>query len=605
MRWTWISCLLTCLLIAGGGCGGRTDNPAAGAPLPDTANPIATRASSHVAVEIPGADYWSAAPGGITEEGTALRLHSTGIFMSFAIYRHQLGVGEGFVGLGVDVSDLEEEFWVGLADYANGESWKFFGPYNKDNPPPYPVFGGGNPLQGFASADRYVYWAILVAEPHSVLVGRTYLLKSLPPLLERPPRGDYLVAPPDCSDPDLLLLPEMDDFSVQGAPLIAYTRYDAGEPHLALAYYNGGEWNHKVLLPERHLLQPRLLRDSFDLRVLAFDPDNYKVVDLPLSLWLEPRTVSELPGYATAPVTEIVADCRRAGALPEPQDEILAGVVYSSDLASVFQLLRWTSADGWDTVRTPVEFLDRITGAALAFNPQSGEPLALVSHGEYAVVDEQLTIDTALWQTVRVDGLWSEADSDVVIADTDQAPLGLSLGYGADGAPQLVAVAARDFSINEPIRFSASLLFDVVVGERRSQAWSFSRAFSSTLRINPIIPPLPPEEAELVLKLAPYAAWSRPAALIHSQLTGTVVYNITSGAPSGGGLESATEYLADDGAGYQPSAYYTGADGTGFSFGDPSLGGGCAYIAAPELDYTDVLHGQFPARNDLRYWCPE
>lgn len=606
MRLMPVICALSCTLLAAGGCGGG----AAGGSGPEGshargADPLAAHAASYVAAVIDGSNYWSAAPGGITVEDTALRLHSSGIFMSFAIYRRQLEPGAQFVGLGLEVADIEDEFWVGLSDYGGSDSWQFFGPFDKDNPPPSPLVGGVVPLEGYADENGFVYWAAVVAEPHSVLIERSIFIQALPALLERPPRGDYVVDPVPASDPDLLLLPEISDLSVAGAPLIAYTSYDGGEPHLVLAYYNSGEWQRKVMLPERHLIQPRLLRDTNDVRVLAFDPDEYKVVDLPLSVWLDPKMVIELPGYATAPVTDIVADCRRAGALPEPADEILAGVVYSSDIASVFQLLRWTSQDGWDTVGPPTEFLERITGAALAINQQSGNALALVSHGEYGAADNQLTIDTALWQTVRVDGLWSEAGSDVVIDETNQAPLGLSLGYDADGAPQLVAVAARDFSINEPIRYSSSLLFDVVVGARDGGGWDFARAFTSTLRIVPITPPLPPEEVELTLKLAPFSTWSRPNQLIHSQLTGTVVFEIRSGAPQGGSLASATEYLIDSGAGYEPSAYYSGRNGTAFSFGDPNVGGGCAYIAAPELDYTDVLRGQFPARNDLRYWSPD
>lgn len=548
-----------------------------------------------------GSAYLMSSDQGVSTDGTTAVLDASELDLAYVVYGVQLPAGHELQGIDVTLDQPDTEFWLAYSDYGVTNRWELHGPYDAESPVPLKMAMTLDTAPNYVNGSGYTYWAVIVGRPHSVHVVSSTVHTSAPPILEKPPAGDYTADSASSLYPDLVLVPEDGWLGEAGAPLIAYTSFNDTAPELYLAYYNGGDWQTKHIDTEHNLLQPHVLLTADGIRLIAQVPLTGDFYDYLLDNQLEVTNTATFPGKTGTPLFISAADVHNFGDAEAPFEEILVAAAYSGDSHSELWLMSWTKAGGWESAHDPLTFDDRITGATMAFNPVTGNPMAIIAHG---ILDTSSTllIDTSLQVAKREDAVWSLSDEDVVVGTTNQAPMGLDLGFMEDGTPQLVAVAARDFTF---LTFSASLYFDVTVGKPDGDSWTFERAFTSSVDAQPIIPPLPPTEVDVTLSIAPMASWARPNGLIHFLVNGDAIVDIGTQQPTGGTIDSETQYRSKPTVAWTVDDYYTGSSGIQFCFGDYHVGGGCAYIKASALDFNDIMGGNFVLQNELRYWSPD
>lgn len=107
-----------------------------------------------------------ASGGDVTALGSELRLQPSGGAYAWARYSAGLPHGHLPVGLHLDVTDLEGEYWVALSDYGEADAWEWHGPYTASiNIAPWRNSGR------YLSPSGNLHWVVAVASGGNLLLA--------------------------------------------------------------------------------------------------------------------------------------------------------------------------------------------------------------------------------------------------------------------------------------------------------------------------------------------------------------------------------------------------------------------------------------------------
>ncbi len=162
--------LLLVLLAALTACGGSVvtasmqGGPATGPPLELGPLPDLPHVAS-ASYEVTGAAC-DASGGDVTILGSELRLQAGSGECAWARYSAGLPDGHLPVGLHVDVTDLDDEYWVALSDYGAANAWEWHGPYTESvNVAPW-----RNSMR-YLSPGGNLHWVVAVGPDSSLLLA--------------------------------------------------------------------------------------------------------------------------------------------------------------------------------------------------------------------------------------------------------------------------------------------------------------------------------------------------------------------------------------------------------------------------------------------------
>lgn len=405
------------------------------------------------------------------------------------------------------------------------------------------------------------------------------------------PSGEYIVDAGLGNSPWLELMPEIPDVSDAGAPVMAYIATDAGLTFqkLTVAHYQGGSWVTKPIQENRNFAFPALFWTGSEFALIAYDAADAKVVDIRLDSDLNitgQQDVQALPGET---LTQLDADMSAGGAIGVAGGWSNGSVYFSETIGGNYN----TSADLHGT--------DTIAGITCGYEPGTENAWLYFSHGTITT-GETLLLDFDLSGGPR-SGSWDIAP----VGTAPNSPTQLDLCFDGAGNPRLALVIAQDFMVPIPGNpFTATLLYHAYTADFDGADWSFVKQYNSTFSFQI---QFPPTTLPITIKAVPEVRWSRPDAIEHTIYSGTVELDLATMLPTAGSLAVSMSYLTDGGGGgFVPlPGYFTGTQGTGFSWQLSGTTHGAAYVRSPEaIDGSQILSGEFAEANALVYWqAPE
>jgi hypothetical protein len=480
----------------------------------------------------------------------------------------------------VDVSNVTGEYWVGFSDYAVNGAWEWHGPYTASATPAFKYA-----WQCYLSPARNLYWVVVAPAGSKLQLNFSTVDYDMAPL-SVPPAGEQGVDLADCQNPSLVLLPPSTDVD-DGAPLIAYTQHaDAAHPKLYFAYYSGGHWQLLPIMPENDYLMPLMRFDSEPGVIVVYNVTAAQLQCLRFDLGLNITAVEPIMDTPVGPpFFNASLDYDGAGEL---------GVAHAySDDAGGKLFFSWNDGSGWQT-SAALHDDDSVGGVSFRYDPAAGQDWLLYTHGTMTRTESTLIIDFSLES-----GRGGQASWTFTPVNYSDSPLGVHLQFMPSGTPQVLINAARDFHIDFPVSYTASVLVDILVGAYSGSSWDLSnRIYTSTLTPSLSWP-------HLVMDIAAggEVAWARKDELIFSEYSGQILYNLQLGQVDGGSITPVLHYRTQgsDDYGTDVEQYFTGSTGRAFSWVEGAHHA-CAYVLAETLDAATVFSGELRPPNDLRYW---
>lgn len=406
------------------------------------------------------------------------------------------------------------------------------------------------------------------------------------------PGGNTIADNAQCQDPSLVLMPAIPGVSEPGAPVIVYTTLGGGGVSpLMLSYFGEAGWVNEEIGGGGNFSMPQ----AFWIPGAGGSPGEGVVIANAIGgAGLTERrydgqwqfSQSHEIGAGTGVFSRLACD-REAST-----GRVGVAHAYTSGGGSIV----YSSSDGsgaWDT--QAVYDGESIAGLAFRFDPAGGDPWLVFTHGTSTVSTGLITLDYSMEQARLHGGTWNTTP--IPYPDSPQL---VDLAFRADGTPQLVCTAAREFKV-PLLNWTVSLLYDVATFEYNGSGWSFQTAFESAMNVS-----LQPPKLELALDLASDASWAKPDELVFTQSTGSISFDITTYIPDDGGLANGVQYLTrQTGAFYSPSGYYTGDPGRAYSWAvNAQVEPVCAYVRSATITALDVLNGNFAAAGELAFWQP-
>ena len=540
--------------------------------------------------DIDGVDYLAAGPG-LTEADPAVQLDAAGIPCSWALYGFAVTDGWVLNSLAVDAENVIGDYYIGISDYGVAGTWEFHGPYTGDAT----VSIDGDPGR-YVSGSGNFHWVVLsTADGILDLVSSTVDYTGMGmPLFRVPPAGMQTAAPSPAADPSLVIMDEVPGSSEAGAPVVFYTAEDEGQANSFLSWYNGNAWESRVLDNTKRYTHARGYRDSEGNKVIAYyhgsgDPGDESILTRIFAddQWNVTGTEIVSGPYDKEPVLMRLDYC-------EATDTVAVMCSYNAETA---EAAVYTVGPDWSAQATDLSFTDyNIVGVDVAFSPDGTTGMAIYSFGTYDD-SETIILDYYLKYATYSDHSWTFSPSQVTDYE-DHEPLSLDVHYTDAGDCELVMVAARDLTISL-IGLTATIYYDIALGEFDGSDWSFEDTFTSSINIDLW-------NSELDVDLGADCSWAAPDAMFYANVDGTVEYTLSpSFALTGGALSNNTNYLVDDGTGYDDDSYFTGDPGITFSWAAGPDGPACAYLNVEEADINDLLNGGLEGiEADIVYWSP-
>lgn len=401
------------------------------------------------------------------------------------------------------------------------------------------------------------------------------------------PSGEYIVDAGLGTAPWLELMPEITDVSDAGAPVIAYIATDAAVTFqkLTVAHYQGGSWLTVPIQDSRNFTNPALFWMGSEFALLAYDTADAKVVDIRLDPDLNvvsQQDVQALPGQT---LTMLDADQSAGGAIGVAGAWSDGSVFFSEDTGSGYN----SSA--------ALHSGDTIAGITCGYEPGSENAWLFYTHGT-------ITTGSTLQLDFDLDGGPRSGSWDIAtIANAPASPTQLDLTFSAGGSPRLAAIIGEDYTVPIPGNpFTATLLYHAYTADFDGAAWTFTRQYEGKLVIHLGFPPSP---LPVDIFAAPEIHWSNPNAIDFTIYSGGVEIDLATMLPTSGSLVVGNSYMSDSGGGsFSPVlGYFTGTQGTGFSWQEDFATHGCSYVRSPDtVDGTQILSGGIAEANALVYW---
>lgn len=531
--------------------------------------------------------------GSVTDDPPVAIVDAAATPCSWTRYVYGMPEGGELRFIGVEVEEVAGDYWVGLSDYGGTARWEWHGPYTASSL----VFPAGQPAD-YLSPSGNLYWVVLASGGSSLrMVSSTVSGDWLEPepVRRMPPPGQHLAAPGPAAHPSLVLMPEIEGVSEEGAPVIFYTGGEGDEANTCLAFYDGDDWQQRPLAPEGTLLIHPIARWTTQGGVIAA----YNA-STSLGAYGKPGLVNVMrtePGWRVTEwqdiggpidyaLTQLAMDCDAAG----EDVSIVASYDTPFDQQGGFHMLTPQGTH----YSAPLELGDKVAAAATAFDPAGGPTLAMYSMG---TTDTDGTVLLDYMVTIqRFDDGWS---FDTEWLDRGE-PVGLDLGYSSAGDPQLLMICGHDVALQSPpeIDTEATLRFDVSIGTWNGLYWGYLDLLTGSATVDH-------ELHTIEVNIAADAAWTGPAALSCSTAAGIVEYTADDGfAITAGALAVATHFYTDTGEGFAESPYFSGDPGLQFDWEDSAGGPCCAYIGAETVEIEVLLDVYAHQTGDLLYWSP-
>jgi len=532
--------------------------------------------------------------GSVTDQPPAAVIDAAAAPCSWARYVYGMPEGGELRFIGIEVEEVLGGYWVGLSDYGGTARWEWHGPYTASSM----ITPNGEP-GNYLSATGNLYWVVLATTGNSLRVISSTVSGDWPDpeqVRRVPPPGQHLAAPGPAAHPSLVVMPQIEGVSEEGAPVIFYTAGEGEDANTCLAYYDGDEWVQRPAAPEGTRLTRGIARWTTQGGVIAA----YNA-STGLGAIGKPGTVNVLRTDSGWCITE-------AGYVGGPIDYALTQLAMDSDQSGDYVAITRSYDTSFgqkcgfnmltpmgEHFSSPLELGDMVAAAAAAFDPTGGPTLAMYSMG---TTDTDGTVLLDYMVTVqRFDDGWNH-DSEWLDRG---APVGLDLGYSSAGDPQLLMVCGHDVALESPpeIDTEATLRFDVSIGTWNGLYWSYLDLLTGTATVDYGM-------HEIEVDLAADAAWAGPAALSCSTAAGIVEYTADDGfAITAGDLAVTTHFYTDDGEGYGESAYFTGDAGLQHDWEEGPGGPCCAWIGADTIDIEVLLDVYAHQTGDLLYWSPD
>lgn len=522
---------------------------------------------------------------GTTEQDTSLLINSDGLDFSFGRYTFGLPLDATLLGLDINVEDVNSEYWVGLSGYGTTGGWEWHGPYT-DNA--QIIFDGS--FANYLSPNNNLYWVVATTQGHNVLlVNSTVDYTPWHIQFRLPPGGQHLAAPSPALSPSMVLMPQIDDWSDEGAPVIFYTAAVESNLYVFFAYYNGTMWKQRRLIDDgTPMSQPKAIWTGSGGTIFAYDYSagaggTGQLVKMDTD---ETWTVTS---------TEVIGDAEGKALthLKVDHDEVSGGflVLHAYSVDPIHEVyISYRQTDAWQTDQ-PTEFIgDRIAGADVAFDPAGDEPWAVFSSG---TIDESSTIILDFRLNM---GRFNGSDWNWTTLDNNE-PLTVDLGFQEDNTAQLVMISVRDWVLVFP-PMRTSILADISVGKDVGLGWQFTTLHTSEVDESDLLSGI------LGLDLGVDCSWASSSSLSFARADGYVSFDINPFRITNGTLVNHISYFVDGGGGYGSSNFFTGDPGIAFSWQLGAPGLMCAYIFADELDISQALGGSVDPSNDLVFWRP-
>ncbi len=175
---------------------------------------------------------------GTTEQDTSLLIESAGYEYSYGGYVFGLPLDATLLGLDLDVENVVDEYWVGLSGYGTTGGWEWQGPFTDDTRIDF-----DESFANYLSPNDNLYWVVLTTDENSLLlVDTTVDYEPWHIQFRIPPPGQQIAVPSPAGPPSMVLMPQIEEWSDAGAPVIFYSATVDTSPYIFMAYYNGTEW---------------------------------------------------------------------------------------------------------------------------------------------------------------------------------------------------------------------------------------------------------------------------------------------------------------------------------------------------------------------------
>lgn len=522
---------------------------------------------------------------GTTEQDTSLLINSDGLDFSFGRYVFGLPLDATLLGLDINVEDVTSEYWIGLSGYGTTGGWEWQGPFVDDKRIDF-----DSSFANYLSPNDNLYWVVATTQGHSVLlVSSTVDYAPWHIQFRLPPGGQHLAAPSPALSPSMILMPVIDDWSDEGAPVIFYTAIVESNPYVFLAYYNGTMWKQRGLFSgDRSMSQPKAIWTGSGGVIFAYDHSagasgfGQLVMLTTDDTWAVTSTV-EIGDVEGKTLLHLKVDYD-----PESGDFLVLHAYSVDPVHEVYISQGQTLA--WETTQPTLLLGDKIAGADVSFDPGGGEPWAVFSSG---TIDQSSTI---ILDFILNMGRFNGTDWNWSPLDNDE-PLTVDLGFQEDNTAQLVMISVHNWSWPFP-PITASVLADISVGKDVGLGWNFTTLHTSVLDTDEVL------NYKLGLDLGVDCTWATTSSLSFARADGYVDFDISPFRITDGTLMNHINYYVDGGGGYGSSNFFTGDPGIAFSWQLGAPGLMCAYIFADELDITQALGGSVDPSNNLVFWRP-
>lgn len=594
-RLAFITMILAVLLLSSCSSGAAVPNPIGPAQLAGlTTLPDLPHVASSAEM-VNGVDSTAAGPGA-TDDDPAVLLDAAGLTCSWAMY--SFGAFEEMIlnSLHVDVENVTGEFWVGLSNYGNTNAWEFQGPFTTDTD----VSLAGIPGTYTSPLSSNLHW-VVVADGDSNLrvVSSTvdYDLMGMP-LFYVPPTGMQIIATPPATDPTLVIMTNAPSVAEEGAPVIFYTAGDGISANTHMAWYNGAEWENRVLDGTKRYTMARAHWTGSEGVIVCYyngaggieDPSEIRLLYTDAE-WLINTTDSvNMGGPHNRIPTMLAMDhddaTHRTAAIHAYVQDLMPPQVQVSMVTDV----------GGSNSGDLAVVGDIYGGVDIAFDPDPMDDggWAMYSSGTYDTTDI-LLLDFQIKYARLSDMTWDwEAENYIDY----NSPMAIDLHYAPDGVPRLLMISARDMSI--PFTdITASLYYDAVLGTFNGAGWDFEDIFTSSIAIHIFA-------QNMDVDLGVDVSWAASDALHFANVEGTVDFSLSPEfAITGGNLANNANYMTETAGEFSSSPYFTGDPGITHSWAAGPNGPACAYINVEQVDVDDVLSGDLSGiAADLVYWSP-
>jgi hypothetical protein len=581
------------LLALMAGCGGTTTFPAVAQRVFDLGPLPRTEKRAAALDTIDGALTDPAYPvvGG-TIQGTELGLDATGRPVAWGLYSYAMPAGHGLGSLHVEASG---EFYVALSNY-NTNRWEWHGPYADavDFTPAAGPMAYANPGSG------NFYWAVATASGKSVQVIQS-VVNHAGLQFRVPPPGEATIETATMTQPSLVQMPSNVVTAEPGAPVMAYLDTAATAPgglghQLKLAYYDGAAWQTRTVADTRLLCNPQIAFSGNQGYIVAGD-----TVAL--------QTVAFVFDWEWQPSGEELVAAWPGGDQPVQIDIALSPIDGSLGVIHGYkgnQVLYSTRSGGTWTTDPPLPMTagDGALGVSCAF-AADGTPWAAYAHGLFKSQDLSLTSTLEIGSRTGVN--WTFTPQPMDVGGENSNPVVVDLGFNTAGAPQLVFSSSRLASINIPFvgEYTPPTLTDVMYGSYDAGNWTYTRLFTSSFdsSLNIIL-----MNMTMDLDMGPLCGWAGPDALWFNKVQGDVTIHFNLGGDPlytfiDPDVPTALNYLERNGASFDPSANFTGQNGSSFSWSTESNIRAAAYIGTGTVNVEQIIQsGQPSATGDLVYW---